>query len=109
MVIVSVLAAVDLITDILWIDQLAVSEYQIGQTFFNIAAIALASIFPLNVIVMLVTICNAQRRRLIQPKVWSDLSVLVVFASLASILDIEMIVLFPWTRREYGLCASHIA
>ena len=108
MVITTALAAVDMCTDILWIDKLSVSEYRIGNTFFNMAAITLGSILPLNVIVLVVTICKAQRRRLIRPKVWSDLSVLVVFASLVSILHIEMIVLFPWTRREYGSSASPI-
>ena len=106
MIVTTVLSAVDKCTDMLWIDKLSVSEYRIGHTFFYIAAIALASMLPLNLIVIVMTICKAQRRGLIRPKVWSDMSVLVVFASLVSILHIDMIVLFPWTRREYGLYAS---
>ena len=102
MVLRPVLAWWAMIADILWIDKLSVSEYKIGQTFCLIAIVVLITDVALNGIVIFVTICGAQRQHLVSPKLWSSLGSIVMLASLISLLDGEMVVLFPWTRRTYG-------
>ena len=93
-----------MITDILWIDKLSVSEYRIGQTFCFIAISMLAFSIALNTIMLFITLCRAQRENLVSPAIWSSLGPIVMLATLVSILDSEMVILFPWTRRKYGSC-----
>ena len=93
-----------MITDILWIDKLSVSEYRIGQTFCFIAIGMLAFSIALNAIMLFITLCRAQREKLVSPAIWSSLGPIVMLSTLVSILDSEMVILFPWTRRKYGSC-----
>ena len=102
--VVPVFACMGTCADILWIDKLSVSEYRLGRIFFYLAIIAKASSTALDIMVIFVTICHSQRRKLVSPTLWSELSPMVMVATFASILDSQMIVLFPWTSRQYGSC-----